>query len=380
VFNGRVPYGTKRLCFLKDQVNREDDTLRVSVEILEAVREVELPVEPPPPPKDPDEAELAVQPLEGAVVFRRHVNNRVFDQVKREVEIMRSRMVRRIEWRVEQAGLLRRCFPSGESLCSAPFSAAGIENMQLIFYPSGYGGCTEGFCSLFLFGPAGTTLRASLWAGNQRRDVSHYFEEPGAFGRTNFCRFESAIDAEEDTVRIALEVEEAHQDIQATVAHPVVQPGDRRTQAQTGGDLPHKVDSVVKLKRVPGKAAQGMTDQRVLPSLWQAKSLSSDPIPEGMHSFEELRPRGGRPRAGEPASPQPSGSGLKRRSDSVPTFKSPQDSSYEKMQLGTDLVPLPQLSRMINGSLDASIGSRSLRKGRRDRSSGLSTATAAATN
>jgi len=257
--------------------------------------------------------------------------------------------------------------------------------MQLIFYPSGYGGCTEGFCSLFLFGPAGTTLRASLWAGSQRRDVSHYFEEPGAFGRTNFCRFDSAIDAEEDTVRIALEVDEAHQDIQANVAHPVVQPGDRRTQAQIGGDLPHKVDSVVKLKRVPGKAAQGMADQRVLPSLWQAKSLSSDPMPEGMHSFEELRPRGGRPRAGEPTSPQPTSGSLKRRSESVPTFKSPQDSSYEKTQLGTDLVPLPQLSRTTNGSpdwgsLDASIGSRSLRKGRRDRSISLSTAAAVATN
>jgi hypothetical protein len=385
VFNGRVPYGTKRLCFLKDQINRENDTLRVSVEILEAVREIEFPVEPPPPIEDPDEAELAVRPLEGTVVFRRHVNNRVFDQVKREVEIMRSRMVRRIEWRVEQAGLLRRCFPPGESLCSAPFSAAGIENMQLIFYPSGYGGCTEGFCSLFLFGPAGTTLRASLWAGSQRRDVSHYFEEPGAFGRTNFCRFDSAIDAEEDTVRIALEVDEAHQDIQANVAHPVVQPGDRRTQTQIGGDLPHKVDSVVKLKRVPGKAAQGMSDQRVLPSLWQAKSLSSDPMPEGMHSFEELRPRGGRPRAGEPTSPQPTSGSLNRRSESVPTFKSPQDSSYEKTQLGTDLVPLPQLSRTTNGSpdwgsLDASIGSRSLRKGRRDRSISLSRAAAGATN
>mmetsp|Transcript_10571 Transcript_10571/g.20384 ORF Transcript_10571/g.20384 Transcript_10571/m.20384 type:complete len:756 (-) Transcript_10571:31-2298(-) len=385
VFNGRVPYGTNRLCFLKDQINREDDTLLVSVEILESVREIESPVEPPPLPDDPDEAEVAVRPLEGAVVYHRHVNNRVYDQVKREVEIMRSRMVRRIEWRVEQAGLLRRCFPLGESLCSAPFSAAGIENMQLIFYPSGYGNCTEGFCSLFLFGPAGTTLRATLWAGSQRRDVSHYFEEPGAFGRTNFCRFDSAIDVEEDTVRIALEVEEAHQDVQATVAHPVVQPGDRRTQAQIGGDLPNKVESVVKLKRVPGKAAQGMSDQRVLPSLWQAKSLSSDPIPKGMHSFEELRPRGCRQRAGEPALPQPTSNSLKRRSESVPTFKNPHDSCHDDTQLGTDLVPLPQLSRTAHGSpewgsLHSSIGLRTVRKARRDRSVGLSATAAAAAN
>ena len=33
-------------------------------------------------------------------------------------------------------------------LGSASFNAAGIEGLQLIFYPCGYGGATEGFCSL----------------------------------------------------------------------------------------------------------------------------------------------------------------------------------------------------------------------------------------
>mmetsp|Transcript_9137 Transcript_9137/g.27012 ORF Transcript_9137/g.27012 Transcript_9137/m.27012 type:complete len:746 (-) Transcript_9137:126-2363(-) len=365
VFNGRVPYGTKRLCFLKDQINREDDTLRLSVEILEAVREVEHPVKPPPPPTDPDEAELAVQPLEGSIVFRRHINNRILDQVKKEVEIMRSRMVRRIEWRVEQASLLRRCFPPGESMCSASFSAAGIENMQLIFYPAGYGGCSDGFCSLFLFAPAGTTLRCTLWAGSQRRDASHYFEEPGCFGRTNFCRFDSAIEPEEDIILLALEVEEAHQDVQASVAHPIVQPGDRRTEAQLHGDLPNKVESVVKLKRVPGKAIQGMEDKRVLPSLWQAKSLSSDPVPDGFHTFDELRGKGGRGR-GDPSSPVGSISAT-RRSESMPSLKE----SYDKTKLDGELVPLPQLSR--TGGSDwgdhgaTSRGPRKGRLGRRDR-------------
>mmetsp|Transcript_88847 Transcript_88847/g.287719 ORF Transcript_88847/g.287719 Transcript_88847/m.287719 type:complete len:746 (+) Transcript_88847:99-2336(+) len=366
VFNGRVPYGTKRLCFLKDQINREDDTLRVSVEILEAVRDIEHPVKPPPLPTDPDEAELAVQPLEGLVVARRHVNNRVVDQVKKEVELMRSRMVRRIEWRLEHASLLRRCFPPGESMCSVAFNAAGIEGMQLIFYPSGYGNCTDGMCSLFLHGPAGVTLKCSLSAGSQRRDASHYFEEPGAFGRTNFCRFESAVDPEEDTILLALDVEEAHQDVQANVAHPLVKPGDRRSQAQIDGDLPSKVESVVKLKRVPGKTMQGMEERRVLPSMWQAKSLSSDPLPEGFHSFEELRGRGGRQR-GE-ASPVVGSLSATRRSESMPSLKE----AGEKTRLDGDLVPLPQLNK-TGGSdwgfdLTSSRGPKKGRlPGRRDR-------------
>jgi len=358
VFNGRVPYGTKRLCFVKDQINREDDTLRISVEILETVREIEHPVKPPPPPTDPDELETAVQPLEGMVIFRRHINNRIVDQVKREVEIMRSRMVRRIEWRVEQASMLRKCFPPGESMCSASFNAAGIENMQLMFYPCGYSGATEGMCSVYIYAPAGTTLKCSLYAGTQRRDASHYFEEPGAFGRTNFCRFESAVDPEQDTITLALDVEEAHQDVQATVSHPVVQPGDRRTQSQIDGDMPDKVESVVKLKRVPGKAVTGMEDRRVLPNLWQAKSLSGDAPPEGFHSYDDFKTRvSSRSSANSPVVGTLSSV---HRSESSPVLKSTNGKA------DGELVPLPSLSRTGGNdwAVDCVSTSRSTRKGR----------------
>lgn len=85
VFNGRVPYGTKRLCFLKDMINREEDSLRVSVEILEAVREIEHTIKPPPPlPENATEEDALTRPLEGKVVLRRHINNRLTEQVKTE--------------------------------------------------------------------------------------------------------------------------------------------------------------------------------------------------------------------------------------------------------------------------------------------------------
>ncbi|CAE7828385.1 unnamed protein product, partial [Symbiodinium microadriaticum] len=48
--------------------------------------------------------------------------------------------------------------------------------------------------------------------GDQKRDANHSFEVAGAFGRTNFCRFEAGIDQVTDTISIALEVDEAHQD------------------------------------------------------------------------------------------------------------------------------------------------------------------------
>eukprot|EP00913_Durusdinium_trenchii_P011441 g10744.t1 len=229
---------------------------------------------------------------------------------------MRSRMVRRVEWRVEQASLLRKCFPPGESICSASFNAAGIEGMQLIFYPSGYQGATDGFCSLYLYAPAGATLRCNLFIGDQKRDANHSFEVAGAFGRTNFCRFEAGLDQATDSIVVALE------DMIATVAHPKVVPGDTRSVAQMDGAVSGPIESTVKLQQASGNLkkspleertkcrcrsagvcgqACGPTysfsigsgtlafpERRVLPSLWTAKSMADRNRKEdNFHSFDE---------------------------------------------------------------------------------------------
>jgi len=234
---------------------------------------------------------LPEKPLEGFIHFLRHVNNRLLDQVKNQVEVMRSRLIRKVEWRVEHANKLRQCFGPGDAICSSQFNAAGIEGLQLMFYPSGYKGASDGFCSLYLYGPAGCTLRCFLCVGVQKREAHHSFEEPGAFGRTNFCRFETIID-DDNCVTVALEIEEAHQDLVARVAHPLVTPGDRRTQQQIDGGVAGPVQSIVKLQGTPGKPLQGLEDTRILPSLWtahyegQTEDMSGT---EGMFTWEELK-------------------------------------------------------------------------------------------
>lgn len=306
-FNGTVPYGTKRFCFLRDVISRNDDTLKLSIEVLESHREIARVIEQPPDPEEEPLPGVEIQkPLDGLVQFHRHVNNRLYDQVKNECELMKSRMVRRVEWRVEQASKLRQCFPMGESICSTPFMAAGLENLQLIFYPSGYTGSTDGFCSLFLYGPAGCTLKCKLILGPQVREASHSFEEAGAFGRTNFCRLEGVIDESDDTVMVALEVEEAHQDLVAKIAHPIVTPGDRRSLAQIEGSTTEAIKSVIKVQSSPGKSMPGLDHTRVLPSLWTTNmSDSMTSPPAGSHTFDELKARskGGGRRLGTPSAP-----------------------------------------------------------------------------
>jgi len=101
---------------MKDQINRQDDTLTVGVEVLEAVREIEHIIQPPVPLEDVkpgEENQQDSKALEGSILFHRHVNNRMLDQVNHSADMMKSRMIRRVEWKVEQASMLRRCFPIG---------------------------------------------------------------------------------------------------------------------------------------------------------------------------------------------------------------------------------------------------------------------------
>merc|ERR1711904_307822 len=156
------PYGAKRLCFVQDEIEKAEDLLRVGVEILEVRRDIEKALG-----AAPDD-----EPLEGSIVYQRNINNRLLEQVQGISDIMRSRMVKRIEWRVAHASLLQRCFPVGREICSPTFVAAGIESMQLVFYPSGY---------------TGATINGFICAGKHKHKIHHSFDMTGAFGRTNFA-------------------------------------------------------------------------------------------------------------------------------------------------------------------------------------------------
>merc|ERR1712046_527193 len=97
--------------------------------------------------------------------------------------------------------------------------AAGLEGLQLVFFPSGFTGAKEDHCSVFLYCPGDTMLKFLLSAGPHRRDARISFEQPGFFGRTNFCRFDSCIDSIDDSVLLVLEIEEALQSEKQTLTH-----------------------------------------------------------------------------------------------------------------------------------------------------------------
>merc|ERR1719436_897591 len=115
-----------------------------------------------------------------------------------------SRLIGRVEWRLEQVMFLQRCFPRGERLCSVVFSAANINGLQFVFYPCGSMDARDNYCSLFVHCPERAELKCWLSVGKQRREA--YRSHPNSIGRSNFCLTEGCIDRATDTLTLALEI------------------------------------------------------------------------------------------------------------------------------------------------------------------------------
>merc|ERR1719191_2706473 len=93
----------------------------------------------------------------------------------------------------------------------------------------------------------------------------------GAFGRTNFGRFDTVIDAE-DSLTIALEIIEASQDVRGVAQHQILA-GDVR-DGGTDDIPPEGIGSVIKLQRSASKF-NGLEDVQQLPSLWTDKPIGN---------------------------------------------------------------------------------------------------------
>lgn len=277
-FQVRMAHGTRRLGFVEDHF-REDDSLLLGAEFIEVIRK--SPAELPKPIAKMY-GDRPILPTSGTLDLLANVNHRAIPVIRKEIERLQARLVRRVEWMLEQASTLPDLFKPVEPICSPVFGAAGVEGLQLIFYPNGYSGATEGFCSLFLFCPAGVTMKYRLIIGKQIRDCTHEFTYPGAYGRTNYCRFDGLADPQEDTICVTMEIQEVTQEVHAQIGSDETKIGGEK-----GEEKHPAVDTVVKLKRIPGK--ESLVDIKPLPTLWTAKALGDITAPpDGFHTWADL--------------------------------------------------------------------------------------------
>lgn len=297
---------SRRLCFFEEHLS-STNTLTIGCEVLECIYEFNKKLEPPPEDALPE----GVEPepwLESSFRVQRHINNRVLEMVKTQLDFQKTRLTRRIEWRLEEASQMRTCFPRGAPMKSKEFDAAGITGMSLLFYPNGYDNSSDGYCSLFLSAPQGATLRCILQVACEKKELNHTFDKGGLLGKANFTRFEYVVDREQDVVMVSLEILEAHFDLLAKTSHPPpVNVGCRSFVKEHAALKP--LGSTIKITRSADQLPPVLQEVKVLPSLWASKNRhdAGVKVKDGLKPLKDVRK--GRPKSG--------GGGL-RRSPSSP--------------------------------------------------------------
>merc|ERR1719464_2426581 len=141
----------------------------------------------------------------------------VHERVKTELQGMRNRGVRRVEWKLEGCSKILEGCRLGESVDSPPFGAAGLDRIQFHFYPRGYDTSpTQGNvqpCALYISGPIRTTLKGTLSVGSKAWHLEHRFQRKGdTGGRSKFGPLEHQLDCN-DSVLIALDIQEVETDM-----------------------------------------------------------------------------------------------------------------------------------------------------------------------
>jgi len=139
------------------------------------------------------------------------------ERIRNELQALRNRSVRRVEWRVEGVQRMIDVCKLGESVESPPFCAAGLERIVFHFYPKGYDASSVAGvmspCALYISGPVRTMLRGMLHVGTLARQIEHRFRSKGdTGGRSRFGPLETQVDAT-DTILIALEISDVEVDL-----------------------------------------------------------------------------------------------------------------------------------------------------------------------
>lgn len=241
----RVPFFMPNLSTLDRVWDEQLDQLTVVFELLELKyivhrQEVVAPPEASLPTASAMEQPANLGSTEMLILSRQVAADALMtDRVNREIQVVKNRSVRRVEWMLDGCIGLLQFSQVGESVDSAVFSAAGLEKIQLHFYPRGLNSDSQGNCSCFISCGRHTYIRCQLSVGKQSRAIEHHYERNGeVYGKSRFGTMDSQL-AGGDTLLIAMDIHEAH--------HAHVDKGMLRGPGDARGA--NAVTSILRLKK-----------------------------------------------------------------------------------------------------------------------------------
>jgi len=185
-YDGRMGHGHSNFCNLHSEI--KDDTVSVAVDILDLERA-----------QSGDHASGTLKVVSGFTKW----------QVRKEAELMQNKTIERVEWKLTNISQKLKNLPRGSSIYSQLFSAAGIGEILLEFYPNGSQNTTkDGFCAYYIRCPEGTSIVVTLFVGNYKKGpIAAAFDGSAGKGLPDFCELEKEIKESDDSVVVGLHIQ-----------------------------------------------------------------------------------------------------------------------------------------------------------------------------
>jgi len=185
-YDGRMGHGHSNFCNLAAEI--VDDTVTVAVDILDLERA-----------QAGDHASGTLKVISGFTKW----------QVRKEAELMQNKTIERVEWKLTNISQKLKNLPRGSSIYSQLFSAAGIGEILLEFYPNGSQNTTkDGFCAYYIRCPEGTSIVVTLFVGNYKKGpIAAAFDGSAGKGLPDFCELEKEIKESDDSVVVGLHIQ-----------------------------------------------------------------------------------------------------------------------------------------------------------------------------
>merc|ERR1719203_48036 len=129
--------------------------------------------------------------------------------VSREAEVFQNQNINKIVWKISKVSEQLAQLPRGASMWSNLFTAAGIQEILLEFYPNGSSNTQkDGFCAFYVRCPEGVSMIVTLFVGKVKKGpIKTTFDGLTGKGLPDFCLLKEEMNAEEDSVEVGIELQ-----------------------------------------------------------------------------------------------------------------------------------------------------------------------------
>jgi len=185
-YTGDIGHGHSNFCPVEPEIDRSTDSIRVGVDFLEVIRSFEY----------VDKGlKLVSCPLQ--------------QMVAKEAEVMENRGVNRVVWKINKISQHLKHLPKGASMWSQTFTAGGISEILLEFYPNGSTDTKkDGFCAFYLRCPEGVSMIVTLFVGRVKKGpIKTTFDSLTGKGLPDFCFVEDEFNLEDDSLEVGIELQ-----------------------------------------------------------------------------------------------------------------------------------------------------------------------------